>query len=347
MDLFRLTSSCRRRALQRVYGPRRTFLTHEAAYKWKSPVSNSTKLRQHPSLPPGVNTLDPCRFTDAQYFDIHQSSLRFHFRRISSQQFPDPHGRQFGNQIATGYTEFPPGTCGYLYLHSPADHNPLVGAVRFRVAATPSKEGFLAGHDMLMDHGLPWQIPLWEIFQQSSYRKISAILMRDGLAPPLLQQACLAMNVCRDSVFIPALGVPWAVNWSVEYSRVYFVRQNHHPVAALVGHPWFSQTSERKAPYIGRGLVSVVKDSNGALGLRIDKVLRLVQYGINRKTVVPAEGLVTPFNARPIFKTTKMSMEKMVNAAHQVYSPILHLPWYPAKPDLFDLYRHPRRHMLN
>ncbi|KAJ7270705.1 hypothetical protein B0H12DRAFT_777193 [Mycena haematopus] len=90
----------------------------------------------------------------------------------------------------------------------------------------------------------------------------------------------------------------------------------------------------------GRGLVSVIKNSDGELGLRIDKVLNLNQHGINHKTVMPLEGLVVPLIARLIHKSTKMSEADMDKHANQVLIPVSRLPWYPAKPDPFDLYQY-------
>ncbi|KAF7326667.1 hypothetical protein MVEN_02603800 [Mycena venus] len=204
----------------------------------------------------------------------------------------------------------------------------------------PDKEGFLTGHDLLMSHGLPWQLPIWEVVWRPAYHGILDVLTADGFAPPLLKQACMSLNVARDSVFITALGDPWAVDWSKEFSRVYFVRPLHSPVAALVRHPWYSRNASRNAPYTGRGLVSVIKMPDGELGLRIDKVLTLQRHAMNLKTALPVEGLVTSFLPRLIHKSTKVSEEQMDKQVNHVTFPVSQLPLAPANPNPFDIYHH-------
>ncbi|KAJ6463479.1 hypothetical protein C8R45DRAFT_521178 [Mycena sanguinolenta] len=346
MDVFHLHSSCRALRLATVYQrcPRRS-LVIDATSVWSSPVLKSRKPKSDGFLilPDRVNTLDPRRIERDHYlYDIsHDSrqSLNKHFRKMRSRQLPDPHGRQFGNQISTSNTLFPPDARGYLYYHSPSSHCPLAGGLRFRVTEERSPEGFLAGHDLLMSHGLPWHIPICEIVSLPTYSNILKLLIQDGFAPPVLQRTCKFLNVARDSVFIPALGVPWAVDWSTEFSRVYFVRQNDHPTPALVRHPWYAKHTVRRAPYSGRGLVSVIKNSDGELCLRIEKVLNLKQHGINHKAVAPVEGLVIPLSVRLIHKSTKISEQEMDKHSNRVLYPVSQLPWYPANPDPFDVYR--------
>ncbi|KAJ7222320.1 hypothetical protein GGX14DRAFT_352860 [Mycena pura] len=201
-------------------------------------------------------TLDPRRFTAAQYVDISASPLRSQFRRMRSMQVADPHRRQFGDQLATSDVPFPPATRGFLYFFSPPAQSPLAGGVRFRVvpqAPAPNRVGpaFAAGHDLLMAHGLPWHLPVWEILTRRAYSCLRDVLVKDELAPGRLRLACNSLSITRDSVLVTALGMPWAVDWSTEFSRIYVVAPHHHPVAAMVRHPWYSRASERKAPYSG------------------------------------------------------------------------------------------------
>ncbi|KAJ6554558.1 hypothetical protein B0H19DRAFT_1154041 [Mycena capillaripes] len=349
MDLFR--STCCRHGLQRVYGAqqRRTLFSHHSFFRWSSPVGNFKKPPREKTIevPSGVTTLDPRRFTEAQYFDISQSPLRNCFRKMRPTHIHDPHGRQFGDQMSTTDTLFPPDTRGFLYFRSVPNQSPLAGAVRFRVAEKPDKASFLAGHDLLMSHGLPWQLPIWEIVIRPAFKDILDILAADGFAPEGLQLACNSFNIVRDSVFIAALGEPWAVDWATEFSRVYFVRPFQHPIPSLIRHPWFNSGTERKAPCTGRGLVSVVQTTDGRLGLRIDKVLSLKQHTITRGTIIPAEGLVTEFQPRLIHKSTKVSELRMDSMVGSIIRPVSKMPWAAGNPNPFEIYRHDIEHTEN
>ncbi|KAJ7631969.1 hypothetical protein DFH06DRAFT_1223346 [Mycena polygramma] len=351
MDLFRSTPFCRR-SLQLIYGPqscsRRTMATMGRTPRfamWTSPVQRSKKgIDRSPlPLPPGITTLDPRRFTEAQYFDISQAKhgLNCIFRRMRSSQVSDPHMRQHGTQMATGDIPFPPDSRGFLYYRSPPHQSPLAGGIRFRVAEQPDKAGFLAGHDLMMAHGLPWHIPVWELLERRQFASIAKILAADGFAPPLFKEACAALNVERDSVFITALGEPWAVDWSTEFSRVYFARPFHTPTAALVRHPWYYRGSDlRKAPFTGRGLVSVIQTPDGQLGLRVEKVLHIKQHCLNTTCITPADGVVAALQTRLIHRSTKLSEEKMDLVEHHVLRPVSKLPWIAPDQSPFEIFDH-------
>ncbi|KAJ6469012.1 hypothetical protein C8R47DRAFT_1150898 [Mycena vitilis] len=351
MDLFRSTPFCRR-SLQLIYGPqscsRRTMATTGRAPRfavWTSPVQRSKKGidRSALPLPPGVTTLDPRRFTEAQYFDISQAKhgLNHIFRRMRSSQVPEPHMRQHGTQMVTGDIPFPPDTRGFLYYRSPPHQSPLAGGIRFRVAEQPDKAGFLAGHDLMMAHGLPWHIPIWELLERRRFASIAKILAADGFTPSLFKESCAALNVERDSVFITALGEPWAVDWSTEFSRIYFGRPFHTPTAALVRHPWYYRGSDlRKAPFTGRGLVSVIQTPDGQLGLRVEKVLHIQQHCLNTICVTPADGVVAALQTRLIHRSTKVSEEKMDLVEHHVLKPVSKLPWIAPDQSPFEIFDH-------
>ncbi|KAJ6578860.1 hypothetical protein DFH09DRAFT_348953 [Mycena vulgaris] len=347
MDIFMSTSSCRsvlRRACRAQGSSSRTFssgATGRDQIWWKSPVFCNIKQRPGTTaVPDAVTTLDPARISPSNFFDISQSSLRSEFRKMSSKQVSDAHSRQFGNQISTSSTPFPPETRGFLYYHSPPNQSPLAGGIRFRVATDADQRSFVEGHDLLINSGLPWNIPIWELCTLRQYGKLRKILISDGFAPRELISASEAAQVCRDSVFVTALGQPWAVSWKWEYSRVYIVAPGRPPVATLIRHPWFSHSSVFKSPYLGRGLVSMVKNSDGKLGLRIDKVINVRQDAINLTTPMPTEGAVAPFVGRLIRKQTKMSEKEMDLLVEPVHSASGRLPWVPAKSNPMEVYRH-------
>lgn len=200
-----------------------------------------------------MTTLAPSRLKPKNYFDISTSSLndRQLFRRVSKKQIADAHQRQFGEQLGTSDTQFPPDTKGFLYYHAPPNQNPFGSGVRFRVAEGPDTDSFVQGHDLLMAHDLPWQLPIIELLTLRKYASLASVLAADGFAPPEMRLACESVQVVRDSVFITALGMPWAVDWKWEFSRVYVSSPLRRPLPLLVKHPWFNKSSLFPAPYSG------------------------------------------------------------------------------------------------
>ncbi|KAJ7701549.1 hypothetical protein B0H17DRAFT_1195329 [Mycena rosella] len=293
-------------------------------------------------LPPAVTTLDPVRMTGANFFDISQSSLNSanYFRRIRPKQVTDAHQRQYGDQIQMAEGAFPPDTRGFLYYHSVPNQSPLGGGVRFRVAQSPDAHGFLAGHDLLMEHGLPWHIPIWQLCSRRAHTNLLTVLKADGFAPPEMLLASEKLNISNDSVLVTALGQPWVVRWNWEFSRVYFTAPDRHAVSTLVNMPWVKTGSAFPTPYSGRGLVSVIRLPDGTLGLRVDKVLQLRRDGVNINTIMPEEGLVVPFRGSLILKQTKMAQDKRMLLVDKVNVACQRLPWLPAKPNPLDVYRH-------
>ncbi|KAJ7456918.1 hypothetical protein FB451DRAFT_1275240 [Mycena latifolia] len=343
MDIFMSTSSCRS-ALQRVYwGQRRTWLSHATHYAWQSPVLFKLKQGRGTSpLPPSVTTLDPRRISDENFFDISVSSLskNFLYRKLRSVQLSDPHHRQFGGLMQHSDVPFPPDIQGFLYYYSVPNQSPFGGGIRFRVAKTP--DGFLEGHDLLMPHGLPWHIPIWEVCsRRRTHRYLCERLEADGFAPRQMLLAAEKANVDRDSVFITALGQPWVIDFQWEFIRIFLAAPSMHPVPALVSAPWFSKSSTFQAPFYGRGLVSIVPGDDGAFGLRVDKILKLDQKTANNRIVVPTEGSVTPLVARSILKQTKMSEAKMSKLVGGVNSALRDLPWAPTTHNPLDVYHYP------
>ncbi|KAJ7079997.1 hypothetical protein B0H15DRAFT_492403 [Mycena belliarum] len=347
MNFFMSTRSCRF-AVQRAYwGQRRTFLDHPASYRWVSPVffTKDRGVQNGPpvKVPPQVTTLHPHRLTDANYIDLAGTSLdtRSYFRQLRSRLSVDPHSRQYGCQMFTGDCPFPPETRGFLYFRSVPDQSPYGGGLRFRVAATPDKGGFLGGHDLLMPHGLPWHIPIWELCTRRIHGDVLRILKEDGFAPPEMIFASEKANVARDSVFITALGQRWPVDFQWEFSRIYLASPGRLPIPTLVQHSWYDNSSRFFAPSYGRGLVSLTKDANGALQLRLEKVLRLVKRTTNVKTLVPEEGSVTPFVGRIILKSTKKEEAKLRLLVGEVHAASRELPWEPVNHNPLDVYQYP------
>ncbi|KAJ7042864.1 hypothetical protein C8F04DRAFT_55534 [Mycena alexandri] len=347
------SASICRRALQGVHWTqRRSFYSHEPFYRWHSPLPfrrHKARGRIKPfELPAGVTTLDPTKITSKQYFDISKSQLASQYRQIKRQNFVDPNQRQYGDEVPTADAKFPSDTKGFLYFYSPPDRNPMGGCLRFRLTDHPSSQGFLAGHDLLLPHGLPWELPIWEAVTWSGYQNILDVLTADGFAPPMLQVACKSLNVWRDSVFISALGQPWVVNWATEFSRIYVIRPFLHPVPTLIQHPWFHyrRGGSRKAPYSGRGIVSIIKTPDGELALRVEKVLSLIQHSINRHTVKPVEGAATELVARLFQKSTKISELKAFQTVTHALPPIERLPWARADASPLKVYRHPPQPVL-
>ncbi|KAK7055443.1 hypothetical protein R3P38DRAFT_3564365 [Favolaschia claudopus] len=172
----------------------------------------------------------------------------------------------------------------------------MSGAVRYRVAKEPSKAGFLAGHDLLMAHGQPWQLPLWEVEIRTAYhgiraasvsRRVFSVTATGSLRRPQCQQGLkLHRSACSTSMVRPC---------------------------AL-----------RQAPYEGGALLFlslerpriVIETPSGELG----------STAINMNTVVPVEGLVTPFVTRPLVKSTKHPEEKLISWAPRVLAPVAQLP---------------------
>ncbi|KAJ7756276.1 hypothetical protein B0H16DRAFT_696393 [Mycena metata] len=342
---FSASISICRRGLQGVYWTqRRSFYHFEPFYSWHTPVLIRKKRTTRPpfELPAGVTTLDPNKITSEQYFDISTSRLASQYRKIEQKRRPNPHMRQVGDIVYTTDTPFPPDTKGFLYFYSPPDRHPLCGCIRFRVAEDPSSRGFQAGHDLLLPHGLPWEIPIWETVTWGGYKNLLDVLAADGFAPPLLQLACRSANVERDSVFISALGQPWLVDWATEFSRIYVIRPLLHPVPILIPHPWFQNyRGLRPAPYSGRGIVSVITTPEGNLGLRVDKVLYMTQHSNNLDTVRPVDGLVTELGARLVQKSTKGTELKAFQTVVHALSPIKMLPPARADESPLEVFRHP------
>ncbi|KAJ7607392.1 hypothetical protein FB45DRAFT_687315, partial [Roridomyces roridus] len=140
-------------------------------------------------LPAELTTLDPARLTSANYLDISncEGPLRQQFRRVQSKQIPDPHMRQYGLHLRTSDIVFPDNTRGFLYLNSPSDQSPLAASLRLRITGSDDPRTMAEGHDLLMDYGLPWKIPILELLSRARYKNFMKILTEDGLAPPELK----------------------------------------------------------------------------------------------------------------------------------------------------------------
>ncbi|KAJ7271037.1 hypothetical protein C8J57DRAFT_1320512 [Mycena rebaudengoi] len=303
--------------------------------RFVSPIPYKLVAKHKPKpfkLPPAVTTLDPLRIGPANYFDISKSPLRFHYRKLSTSQPPHPQARQFGNQMMTTSCAFPDDTRGFLYYHSPPSHSPFCGAIRFRLATDSHRANFLAGTDLLLPHGLPWQLSIWEVATSPFYKCLCDVLARDGFAPTYLIEACVLANVGRDSVTLRALKESWVVDWQWEASRVYIAAPNRRPVATLIKHPWYDKSSAFRSPYQGRGIVSIVESPKGEFALRVDRVLDLIEHTVNLRTVVPTAGHISPLRFREILKTTKKTTRCLNN--------LWRLPVLSPDHNILDVYRH-------
>ncbi|KAJ7161001.1 hypothetical protein C8R46DRAFT_357786 [Mycena filopes] len=360
-----LRPCCYRRGLQRIHLiQRRTFYLKESHYAWTTPVPHNARYPRdtnavyevcsvshivspvNPSqLPSGVNTFNPNHLTSAEYFDISESPLRTLYRRFAKHMM-DAHSRQWGEQVPTRNTPFPPGSKGFLYFHSPPKDSPLVGNVRFRLAEQPDKEGFAAGHDLLLAHGLPWKLPLLEVVNTPPYIHFLRVLTGDGFVPPMLKLACESANTPRDSVFISSFGEPWVVNWGTEYSRIYITRPEIHPLPILVHHPWYRRrlnSSTAPAAFAGRGIVSMVKMPDDKLGLRIEKILVLDRHSVKRNAIEPVEGLITELGFHMIQASTKLSFDRRLESGEYVMPTLKRLSEFEPNADPFKIYRHEAR----
>ncbi|KAJ6630079.1 hypothetical protein B0H10DRAFT_2208211 [Mycena sp. CBHHK59/15] len=291
-------------------------------------------------LPPAVTTLDPRRLGSANYFDVSESPIRDEFCKPPGTTQSEAHSRQFGNQMELRLTKFPKPTVGFLYYHLPSYLSALAGGVRFRLASSADQHAFLAGTDLTVGPGLPWQIPITHIATHEAHTPLLDMLVHDGLTPRALIHVCRWMCMQPDAVLIAALGQSWTVAWEWEFSRIFIIAPGQRPVATLVRHPWYHLKSEFRSPYRGRGIVSLVKGPDGAFGLRVDKVIQLIQDSANLQTVVPAEGQVTPFSGREIQRSTKKSEEELNAIVGVVHSSMARLPWLNPRHDPLDVYRH-------
>lgn len=65
--------------------------------------------------------------------------------------------------------EFPPGTHGFLYYHSPPLLSKFMSHLRFRVTPTNDPSSFNQGHDLLLPSCAPWQHPLYSKRQDTNH----------------------------------------------------------------------------------------------------------------------------------------------------------------------------------
>ncbi|KAJ7054754.1 hypothetical protein C8F01DRAFT_1374343 [Mycena amicta] len=324
---------------------RRSFYAQPNYYKYKSPVKNFGKARRPTApvpLPASLQTFDPRQITPNHHFNIADSGLSNHFRKLASQTIHDPHPLQFGEQIGTRDTPFPPNTHGFLYYFSPKDQHPLAGALRFRLAKEPTRHAFLNGTDLLMEHGIPWALPIWEIITLRVYENLFKMLIRDGFAPLTMQTTCNSLDVSRDSVFMTALGIPWATDFSYEHSRLYICANPMHPIPLMIHHPWFNRKVSKMSPISGRAILSIVQQPDCTYGLRVNKILRLNHETQVSGTTIPTEGQITPLRVRAVVRTTKITEAKLVALESAAVSPIRNLPWAKENPNPLDVYQHTR-----
>ncbi|KAF7321071.1 hypothetical protein HMN09_00194500 [Mycena chlorophos] len=323
---------------------RRQFYNFGTYYRYNTPVQQRRKdperNRNAVPVPDNIQTLDPHQITPKHWFDISQSSLRDLYRTLASKASPDPHGRQFGEQLGTQNATFPPNTRGFLYFHSPKAWNPITGSIRFRLADEPTRRAFLDGKDLLMPHGIPWSLPLWELIVHKWGRNLFNILLHDGFAPPSMQVACKSHGFSRDSVLMPALGMPWATDFKFEHSRVYVCLPGMHPMPLMISHPWFNRDVRPVSAATGRGILSIVQLPDTTYGLRVDRVFHMKQELSISRTIIPQEGLITPLHVRALVKSTKIGEAKLRKLENYAFSPIRNLQWMPAHQDILDVYSH-------
>ncbi|KAF7297327.1 hypothetical protein MIND_00966000 [Mycena indigotica] len=329
--------------MQRIH--RRSFYSNANYYKYRSPVQRPRKTmglcNTIVKLPPNVQTFHPHQITPRHFIIPSQiPSFCPHFRQLARRTNHDPHPLQFGNQLATRPADFPEDARGFLYYYSPSDQNPIAGSLRFRLAKEATRKAFIEGSDLRMDHGIPWALPIYEIATSPSFESLWKILVLDGLAPPHMLKACEALGVVPDSVFIAGLGVPWAVDFSYEYSRLYICVPGMHPIPLMIRHPWFNRQVTPDSPVSGRAVLSIIQLSDSTYGLRINKILRLKQEIHVQGALLPEEGQVTPLRVRAVVRTTKLTEERIRRLEQAAVSPVYRLPWAHENPSPLDIYRH-------
>ncbi|KAF7321059.1 hypothetical protein HMN09_00193300 [Mycena chlorophos] len=330
---------------------RRTIVT------WTSPVLHWGKKRlERPPipLPPTIQTFDSRKLTPDHFITISDvPGLRGEYRVVSDKQLHHPQAAQFGNQVATKNTFFPPEASGFLYFRSPPEQHPFAGALRFRVAEGPSREAFLGGRDLLSPHGLPWEIPVWEMATLRDYTEFGAILKKDQFLPDAFADSLTALKVVRDSNFITALGQPFLTNLNLEATRLYICepKADAFPVPFMVMHPWFVRKVSGHSPFNGKALCSIIKnpaftpDSNPvheAFALRINKVVGISRRlrDIDPRYHVPRDGLTTPLSIWPIIRSTKLKKPKMRALIPSFLAPLWRLPQFDPNPDILQVYQH-------
>lgn len=135
-----------------------------------------------------VRTLDPNKLSPSDYIDLstrHQPDVTFIVwspdpKRAQMPLLGRVSGKAFPNE------RFPPNATGFLYYHIPPHSPPLAGEVRFRIIPSPDPASFAAGTDLLMDHGVPWKIPLLYMSGIGRYTGLRTLLLQDELITPQL-----------------------------------------------------------------------------------------------------------------------------------------------------------------
>nr|GAT58291.1 predicted protein [Mycena chlorophos] len=325
--------------------------------RWTSPVLlwGRPRLERPPiPLPPTIQTFDPRKLTPDHFLTISDvAGLRDEYRVVSDKQLHHPQAAQFGNQVATKNTLFPPDTRGFLYFRSPPEQHPFAGALRFRVAEEPTREAFLGGRDLSTPHGLPWEIPVWELATLRDYTEFGAILKKDHFLPDAFADSLTALKVVRASNFITALGQPFLTNLNLEATRLYICepKADAFPVPFMVMHPWFVRKVSGHSPFNGKALCSIIKNPaftpdsdpvHEAFALRVNKVVGISRRlrDIDPRYHVPRDGLTTPLSIWPIIRSTKLKKPKMRALIPSFLAPLWRLPEFDPNPDILQVYQH-------
>ncbi|KAJ7155177.1 hypothetical protein C8R46DRAFT_437241, partial [Mycena filopes] len=151
----------------------RLCLRHFASTAIRCVESFNPNPKKKRGYPPRVviSTLDPRSLTSNDHLTLSG------VRGVST-TFPPGGGDElwYHREGTSTRPPFPPNTSGFLYYHRPPNATLLEGGVRFRCTPTPSPSSFLAGHDLLLPWGGPWEIV------------IPQLTRRKGLAAQLVQQ---------------------------------------------------------------------------------------------------------------------------------------------------------------
>lgn len=119
-------------------------------------------------------TLDPRQLTQDHFVDLlDRRRLYILFRNDGSQR-----------KYLTLSRLLPSTSCrGFLYYHLPHGAPPLAAEIRFRQTESPDPSLFPSSPDLMIQHGLPWRIPLLNLIRPDDIPcdPLWAVLVEDGL----------------------------------------------------------------------------------------------------------------------------------------------------------------------
>jgi hypothetical protein len=137
------------------------------------------------------------------------------------------------------YSNFPEGTRGFLYYHSPeASDPPTAGEIRFRLTTGNDPASFNQGSDLRAPNGLPWIIHLLATVENTGgggkqiYQPIKQLLVDDRLVTPALLETCAAMvnasgHPRRNSRIIHSFGQLFHIKFDARVFKCFILSKTH------------------------------------------------------------------------------------------------------------------------